>query len=357
MSGLQGALGAIQAIGNVGGLFGGTGSVTLGSVTLQSMEVPERITIGGPYALKVFKYPGGARSIDAMGTDDAPMSWSGIMLGPNAEQRMQLLYALRNSGQVQILSFGTMSYQVVVSDFKGDYLRTNYCLYQITCEVLADNARSATNPSSTLNNLVGSDIGSSISSVTGAVQQASQDISAITSVAQNTLGTIVSTIGPVAAVFGVDIAGKLQGVANALNEAQGVAGGLSAISNAPSVIAGTITSMQSAGTQVLSTLSTAETAMAGVVTSAPSGSIFSNIGDMFTSLTASSTIASMTTTAGYLNRSGSNLALNAPSPNSTGIIAAAGSPLAQELDSNSGAFSAAGYNFGPETIVPLSQAQ
>src|ERR1700726_708727 len=138
MSGLQSALNVAGAVSNL--LFGASGAVTLGPVTFLGQEVPERISIGGAQALRVYKYPGGQRTIDAMGRDDAPLAWSGIMIGPYAEQRMLLLDSLRVAGQPLTLAFGTMTYTVVIETFTGHYLRTNHCVYEIGCVVQQDNS-------------------------------------------------------------------------------------------------------------------------------------------------------------------------------------------------------------------------
>ena len=161
---MSGVLSALEAI---GALFGGYGIVTLGPVVFQAQEVPERIAIGGTQALKVHKLPGGQRVIDAMGRDDASLAWNGIMFGPGAEQRLLLLDSLRVSGQPITLAFGTMSYTVVVADFKGDYRRTNWCEYSISCEVVQDNAAQFADALPTLLQQVTGDIGAAASIIPG----------------------------------------------------------------------------------------------------------------------------------------------------------------------------------------------
>jgi phage-related protein len=338
----------LQAIGNVGGLFTQGSTLSLGSVTFTGQEIPDYIEMGGQQAIALKKYIGGLRDIQVMGRDDQPLTWTGIMLGPNAEARMLLLDAMRTAGLPVSLYFGTMSYTVVVTEFKGKYKRTNWCEYSITCTVQADNATPATKLSSPLNSLVGSSLGSAISGVTSAVDSVANTISQVASVAQNIVQTAESAIAPVASVFGISVYSDMQGISNALDGAQSVAGGLSAIANAPSAIASTITSMQTAGSQILSTMSSAESTMEAVAGRSPLNGIVGGVSDLFSAITSSTVISSLTSAAGYLNQAGANLVLSAPG-------GAVGAQIASAQGTNPGPFSYGGYSFGPETIVPLSQ--
>jgi hypothetical protein len=164
MAGLATALNVVGAVGAVVDnlLFGATGAVMLGPVMFFGQEVPERIGIGGAQSLKTHQYPGGKRTLDAMGRDDAPLQWSGIMIGPNAEQRMLALDALRVAGQPLTLTFGTMSYTVVIQNFRGDYRRTNHCLYSISCVVQQDNSAQFGSAPPTASQQIASDAGSAV---------------------------------------------------------------------------------------------------------------------------------------------------------------------------------------------------
>lgn len=327
--GILSAFNAIQSIGNVGG-FGGTGGsdappVILGPVTFTGMEVPEKLTIGGTQALKIYKYPGGLRTIESMGRDDSAITWSGMMVGGAAEARILLLDKIRVSGQVVNFSFGTSCYLVVVSSFKGTYLRANYCTYEITVEILSDKAapkKKAVNP---LNKLLGNKLGNALNSITGTLSAAANTISSLASEAQSAIGTVVSTIGPVAAVFGINIQAKLQGITSALSEAQGVAGGLTAIANAPAQLAGMVSSLQGVGSQIVDTMGASESALFSVVTNTgatpditasdsydavatPSDfGIVANVGDLNTACLASATSGSLSAAAGQINSAAPDL--------------------------------------------------
>lgn len=350
--------GALSAFTSLGQLLGGPGpsasSVSIGPVTLTGIEVPEKLTFGGDQMVAVQQLIGGGRIITTLGRSDAPIGWSGILEASTANARATLLDNLRISGQRITLFWDIYSFSGVLQSFKAEYVRRTWIRYSASFLISQDNAGAATKQPSALNKLVGNSIGNAVSGVTGTIQQVSQTVSDVASVAQNELQTVESTVGPVAAIFGVDIYSKLQGVSSALGAAQGVAGGLSAVANAPQIVASTITSMQAAGIQIVSTLSDAETAMTGVVGGAPTGGIVGSIGDLFRGIAASSTISTMVTTAGQLNSAGQTLAQYAPGGGE--LVAVAGSPLAQQLDSTSGSFSSGGITYGPEFIAPISQA-
>jgi len=119
-------------------LFGGAGPVVLGEVTFDGFEVPESIAIGGAQHLAVHRLPGGARVIDAMGRDDAPIGWSGTFLGPAATLRALAVDEMRIDGRPVALLFGAYYYTVVIESFKAEYRREAHIPYQISCVVLRD---------------------------------------------------------------------------------------------------------------------------------------------------------------------------------------------------------------------------
>ncbi len=112
----------------------------LGPVAFEAFEVPARIGFGGHQRIVVHTLPGGARIIDAMGPDDAPIAWSGAFSGPDATLRARLLDTLRSEGAVWTLAWDAFSFSVVVAEFHAQYERSNWIPYRISCTVLADDA-------------------------------------------------------------------------------------------------------------------------------------------------------------------------------------------------------------------------
>jgi hypothetical protein len=267
---------ALTTLGAIGALFGGAGLVTLGPVVFLGQEVPESIQIGGAQSLKVHKFPGGSRVIDAMGRDDAPLTWSGIMLGAGAEQRMLLLDSLRVAGQTVTLSFGTSSYQVVVSDFRGDYKRTNWCPYSITCEVLQDNSAQ-----------FGSPILSAFAQITGDAGSA--------------LGSIPA---------------DLPDIASAVGGAQAALAVTGAISQGSSAFAAATSALGSAEDAVTGGIASAGATLAGLASGAVGilgtgtgfGEVSATVTNMASAVTSSGDVAGLVTASGYLGRTITNLA-------------------------------------------------
>lgn len=119
-------------------------TVTLGDITLTDLEVPERMPFGGEQMLVVHKLVGGAKVIDAMGPDEAPIEWSGWILGPDSVARAQSIDAMRISGVPQTLTWSGFTYQVVVRSFNAQFERFYQIPYKIVCEVIANNTQPVT---------------------------------------------------------------------------------------------------------------------------------------------------------------------------------------------------------------------
>lgn len=135
-------------------------TLVLGNITFQELEIPANISWGGEQMLAVHKLVGGKRTIDAMGRDDKPLTWTGLFFGPNATARAAALDAMRISGLPQTLSWGNRNYTVVVRSFDPDYHRAFEIPYSITCEVDSDNVTPTADPSATsTDNAINDDLG------------------------------------------------------------------------------------------------------------------------------------------------------------------------------------------------------
>lgn len=164
-------------------------------------EVPEQITFGGAQMLCTHRMIGGLRIVDAMGADDAPLSWSGLFLYNGAAQRADFLNYIRSSGLQCKLTWGGRQYQVIVSEFKADYKYPFKIPFTITCEVVADETNpvsvptdqsptDAINQDSATATQMASNIGNStISNLTGNV---SSSLSAVTTTAHPIANGLVS---------------------------------------------------------------------------------------------------------------------------------------------------------------------
>lgn len=115
-------------------------TVRLGDFEFKSFEVPEQLPFGGGQQLVVHKLPGGKRTIDAMGRDDAPIEWSGLFTGPEATDRAKVLDGYRIAGKPLTLVWWDFNYTVVVREFSANWQRWYQVPYRIVCEVVSDNA-------------------------------------------------------------------------------------------------------------------------------------------------------------------------------------------------------------------------
>ena len=212
----------------------GSPGVTIGQVTFDDMEVPEKMTFGGQHQLTVHKLVGGRRVVDAMGPDDDDITWNGIFYGGNAASRARQLDLMRNSGKPYPLTWADFSRPaVVIKMFQCDYTTAGNVLpYRMTVVVIPQPGVAA-QPS--LLSSIGADIGNALGvpnlvadaqsalsfaqramplvgvitggsaafvKLSGAVGAASGVVSAGASLADGTLGTLASKAANLGQVTG-----------------------------------------------------------------------------------------------------------------------------------------------------------
>jgi len=110
----------------------------LGAVSFQDFELPGRIRFGGSQRLVVHKLPGGMRVIDAMGRDDADVTWSGAFSGSDAADRALAIDLMRAQGGTWTLTWNELCYLVVIGSFEATYQYSNWIPYRISCTVVQD---------------------------------------------------------------------------------------------------------------------------------------------------------------------------------------------------------------------------
>lgn len=274
---MSGTLGAIATVANV--LLGGSPSLTLGGVTFQQFELPERLRFGGRQMLAVHKFIGGQRVIDAMGPDDVDIAWSGTLYGASASSRIQQLDAMRIAGQQISLSWGAFSRSVVIHEFTVSYERAGFwCPYSITCVVVQ--AQNAPVQQSLLGQLA-SDLGIS-DTITSIVQTAAPAIAT----AQSAL-TQVQAVLPAVGVL---------------------TGGSSAFVAVNSAVLGAQANLgiaQALGNTAMAAFATPS--QPGVLNVAP-GNPDAGIAAVTSALNGSALIAGASQALGYVNRMAANLA-------------------------------------------------
>ncbi len=239
----------------------------LGQVAFEDFEVPSGITFGGAQQLAVHRLVGGSRVIDALGRDDAQITFSGIFSGADATWRARTLDDLRATGTALPLTWDVFFYTVIISRFQADYRNGWWIPYRIGCTVLRDEAAALMPTAISLTNLLMDDVGIAGNLAAGAaidlshvqtacsVPGASMRGSAAYNVAQATLVEAQATLN--SAVTGAEAAfvasdrwpvGSASQTASSLCAATNVAGQLSALTTARSYIARASVSMTHAST-------------------------------------------------------------------------------------------------------------
>lgn len=115
-------------------------TVTLDGFDFRDFEVPSKMPFGGQQAHDIKKLGGGVRVVDAMGPDDDPIRWDGIFRGPEAVSRAKEIDAKRKAGKAVALTWGEFAFTVLIVEFRADYEFRSEIAYQITCEVISDDA-------------------------------------------------------------------------------------------------------------------------------------------------------------------------------------------------------------------------
>jgi hypothetical protein len=115
-------------------------ALILGPIVFKDFEIPARIAIGGKQRLAVHQLVGGGRVVDALGRDDAEISFEGVFAGSDATLRARMLDELRAAGQPLSLTWDVFYYTVVVSRFAADYRSSWWIPFCVTCTVLRDEA-------------------------------------------------------------------------------------------------------------------------------------------------------------------------------------------------------------------------
>lgn len=184
-------------------------TLKLGDFVFSGTEIPEAIPFGGDQAMVVHRLVGGRRVIDAMGRDDAPLEWSGVLFGAEALERARYLDWLRVSGRELDLSWSELSHRVVIRSFRARYLLANNIPYSITCEVVEQTSSPVTDaPPAGVDVFIAQDLQEAkrLADAIGdgplsqALAQLDAAISAVSGFAQATQAAIGSVLAPIAAV-------------------------------------------------------------------------------------------------------------------------------------------------------------
>lgn len=182
--------------------------LSLGDVTFADTEVPEHILVETKHANVVHKFIGGARQVDMLGADHAPIQWSGYLIGDNALDRALKLKGMNDTGLMLLLSWSEFLYQVAITGFTADFEREYQIPYSITCTVVqdltgqpgqgaGDSFDALINGDMAAGNTLAASIGDS--GLSGAMSSLNSAIGAVSSFATAARSTLNSVLAPLAA--------------------------------------------------------------------------------------------------------------------------------------------------------------
>ncbi len=183
--------------------------LTLGAVVFQGFEVPETIPFGGEQALTVHRLPGGSRVIDAMGTNDDDIPWSGRFRGYQAESRARILEGYKNSATVLQLTYSGRRYQVIVQRFRGDFQQQFEIPYSISVCVVSDGSNPILGNIPGIDQLIGTDLANAVT-LGGAINLASIN---------SAIGTVQTAISAVQTLKNAPLT-SITGIASAIGSTQ-----------------------------------------------------------------------------------------------------------------------------------------
>jgi hypothetical protein len=114
--------------------------LTVGGIALHGFEVPDKHFIGpgGDQLVAVHRFPGGTKTVQSLGGFPGPISWSGIVIGPDAFTRTKQLDRLRVTGNIVTVQYGPWQWRGVVTKFSGNPENAWYVPYSIEIEPMED---------------------------------------------------------------------------------------------------------------------------------------------------------------------------------------------------------------------------
>lgn len=254
----------------------------LGDFEFEGFEVPESIPFGGGQSLATHRLPGGARKVQSLGRDDAPIAWSGMFFGPAALARSKYVDGLRVAGRELNLVYLDFNYQVVIERFEATVRKFNRIPYSISLLVVQDNTKpvktiapagfdAALRGDMAAALALGTQVGDSKLSELLAILDSA--IAAVSDFAKATTATIAGVVGPVGAVLArVDVLlGSAGSVLTSVTTLGGILPGNPIAVQAANALSSVVAATQMPLLVQLRSVANRMVGNLGAVTSAPQG--------------------------------------------------------------------------------------
>lgn len=108
-------------------------------LSVGQLEIPSRLSsLGGTQDHAIHIFPGGYKTVQALGAFPHELRWRGILLGGNASPRSFELDTLRRSGATGYLKLGPWLWKGLVTAYLADFLHQNYITYEMSFEPTSD---------------------------------------------------------------------------------------------------------------------------------------------------------------------------------------------------------------------------
>lgn len=211
--------------------------VVLGDFEFLDFEVPERIAIPGRQKTVLHQMIGGKRTVDVLGIEYDPLSWSGIITGSQSGDRVSALERMRDAGEQLTLTLDNYSFTVVITSFTPVYEFIYRRPFTIEVAIVSNNASPLKVDALTgaLQGLIDSDIGKSlgladiidVDSVTSTVTTVQSAVKEVTDFAHATVEQVQSVVRPIVAaqVIIQQQIGQLESAANDITTLGGLVPG------------------------------------------------------------------------------------------------------------------------------------
>ncbi len=194
--------------------------VIISGIVLDGFEVPDSINGGGAQRITKLQLVGGARQVQALGSDQDDIEWSGRFRTATALQRAQSIDRLRIIGLPVTLTYLSQTYTVLIAQFRYDVQRQGYEIPYRIVLVPTDGETPPQQASTGIDQLVANDttgIGAAISDAQASVTGFFADMAPGLQAASSALGTVTQAIGGLNGLAGQsfsNVSGILTGLTN-----------------------------------------------------------------------------------------------------------------------------------------------
>lgn len=183
--------------------------LVLGNFEFLDFEVPERVAIAGRQKTVQHQMIGGQRIIDVLGTEYDPLSWSGVITGYHAGERVSAIERMRDAGLPLVLTLDDYRFTVVITAFSPVYEFVWRRPYSIEVAIVSNDGSPEKVDALTgaLRGLIDSDLGRALGlaniinldNVTQAVKDLHQAVKKVTDFAHATVKQIQAIVRPLIA--------------------------------------------------------------------------------------------------------------------------------------------------------------